>query len=178
MKLQRGFTLAEVLIAASLLLLVTAITLGVLTNTYRRALLLEQKHDTLQRFILARNYLTKRLLNSNLQVASSSPQRLVFLLAAGEATAYGQLHRVSSTEMTQWLTDRPQEVTIETRGAQKVLVDKGGGSPPRTLWVMGEVGELKADLTRLPLLDITLSTTDRDRRPWSRTFTLRVENYQ
>lgn len=178
---RRAFTLSEVLLASALLLVVTGLTLSILTDTYRRSILLDTKQDALQRFIVARNTLSRRLLNVNVQLSRTLPDRLVFLTAATVSTAYGNLNQVSSTEMTNWITDQPRELSVENRGGRRFLVEKAfGRSDPqslRVLWPMGEVGELQVDTRQMPMLQITLTTQDSEHRPWSGSFTVRVENY-
>lgn len=182
---RRGFSLVELMIAAALMALVTALVAVIVQGTLYRSRVMEDKQSALQQFVLLREQLNISVRNSRLLLADSTPTELHFVRANQEETPYGNLDRVSFAETTSWDDTKVFVVKVHRRAGQDLIVQYQRGEPEdgptsRVLSRLGRTGSCEFSYDELPLLRIKVSGESARRggtQSWTRDFKILLENY-
>lgn len=177
-----GLSLVEVVLASALLLLLSAAVLRYVLPIFQHADRMDTEQENLQRFVLFRSHLSKRLKNSQVDLAGSTPSVLRFVPPVQVQTAHGRLNRVNALEMTDWDSDNPREIRLVGEG---LLVDKlveAADTDPANLrlWEMGEAARLEFDFSAPPLVRVVVGGRKghgADAPLWERTFTVQLKNF-
>lgn len=183
----QGASLAEFLVAAGMLLLLTLVTGSVLVYAYSRGAKLDKRQERIQEYALFRERFSSLLINCRLTVADSGSDRLTFVNPSRLPTAVGHLDLVSSAEQTKWNEVDVYQITSETVDGNFLILNKkvlpallpGESRPDQILWNLGrQPSSLEFDITQLPVLKTTVSSREDDTSPtWTRTIILVVENF-
>lgn len=173
----------ELLIGSGLLLLLTALLFQTVVPVMRDASRVDAKQENLQRLILTREYLNKRL--RSCKVDRVEALAVEFYQPTLVDTNIGPVARINDAEMVDW--DYSVKYRIHCLPSGEV-VDEVPGRPDtrRLVWNLGEGGALRFDPTALPLVQVEVRTfagQPKDARgqvvdAWVRTFPLVLAQYR
>ncbi len=176
---RRGMSLPEILIAASLLLLISAILFDMLVPLLGRSARLDQKQDNLQRGVVLRHHLNMRLKTA--QILDVQATRIEFYANDTANTPYGKLNRLGTDEMMAYDESVKLEITTQARADGVWAVERAVGSPDvrRAIWNLGPGGTMTFRVTS-PLLEVTVTGTAGrfTSGNWTRRFQLVLPNAQ
>lgn len=160
---QQGTTLFEMVVASTLLLIVSALVFQIVIPTMQRAQPGDDKQENLQRILFLRTYMVKQL--NGARVLEVTADSLDYYLPKREETEYGELDRLEPSNMVEWDDSVRYRITTFERDGQQVVVngevDLSSGTdiftPQRWLWNLGEGGSLQFqfDETVSPVLTMT-----------------------
>lgn len=136
-------SLAEVLVAAALLLGLTTVVLGVLVPLMRRSMLVDDRQERQQRLVFLREELNRQLQRG--WVTEVQPDFTTFYLP--DTTGDLHLARLTPEGVTAWRTGELHRFALE--GSQLVESWPNGR---RLLWDLGPGASLRLDASGLPLL--------------------------
>lgn len=183
----RGTTLAELLVASGMLLLLTTVTVSVLVYAYSRGATLDKRQERIQEYALFKERVSQLLVNCKLKVADSGPDKLTFVNPSRLPTAVGNLDLVNSFEQTSWNEDDVYQITTEMVEGNFLIINKKilpvpkatDPRPDLILWNLGkQPSSLEFDLSQMPVLKIKVSSREEDTSPaWTRTIIIVVENF-
>lgn len=170
---RRGATLIEIVMAAALLLVVTGVLLQVLTTVMRGARPLDERQDNLQRLIVFREDLTRRL--SLGKVRRVTDAAVEMYLPRTVTTNFGGVPRIDASEMVEWDEARVVSVVMEAGGT---IVEMGPDGR-RVLWPLGAGGFLGFDAAHFPLIAVKVRTQSGtvDGGAWERTFHVMLQQF-
>ncbi len=172
-------SLPEVLIAATLLLLISAILFDMLVPLLGRSARLDQKQDNLQRGVVLRHHLNMRLKTA--QILDVQANRIEFYANDTASTPYGKLNRLGSDEMLAYDESVKLEIGTQARadGIWAVEREVATGNLRRALWNLGPGGTMTFQVTP-PMLEVTLTGTAGrfTSGDWTRRFQLVLPNAQ
>lgn len=170
-------TIPEVLVSASLLLLVSAILFNMLIPLMGRSVKLDEKQDNLQRAVVLRHHMLSRLKTA--QILNVSDVSVEFYANDVASTPYGSINKLGNDEMLAFDTTRIWEITTETRPNGMWVVDRelGAGGTNRGIWNLGPGGSMELTVNN-PFLRVDLvgSTGHLDGGTWSKAFELFLPN--
>lgn len=183
MRRPAGTTMLELLIGSGLLLLLTALLFQTVVPVMRDASRVDAKQENLQRLILTREYLNKRLRSCN--VDRVEELFIEFYQPALVETRVGPVARISDAEMVDWDYSARYRIYCLPNGR---VVDEVPGQPDtrRLLWNLGEGGALRFDRSALPVVQVEVRTLAGQPAnaqgqvvdPWVRTFSVVLAQYR
>lgn len=180
-----GFSLVELMIAAALMAMVTALLAVIVQATLYRSRVLEEKQSVLQQFVLLREKFNVNVRNARVVLAESTETELHFVRPNQEPTRFGNLDRVSFAETTSWDESKTYVVKIHPRGREDVVLQHVAGEPEDgptgvVYGRLGQTGACRFFYDELPLLRVEISGQSNRRggvQNWSRSFKLLLESY-
>ena len=151
---KRGLTLIELLISASILLLITTMVFLVMVPLMRKAQPGDDKQENIQRLIFLRRYLDTRL--NGARVLAVDTYGLDYYVPERVDTDLGRLDVLTQADMVRWDYSVRYRVTTVDRGGEMVVVDGPELAPEtgRSIWNLGPGGELTFE-PKLPLVTLT-----------------------
>ncbi|MDQ7825723.1 MAG: type II secretion system protein [Candidatus Eremiobacteraeota bacterium] len=178
-----GMTLTELLVASGLMIFVSLVFFQIFSPTLQRTIRIDKKQEQLQKFILFKEYLTKRL--NNVQIKEVTQTEIKFYLPDQAETGSGKLNLIDTSEMTQWNTSAVYTIAINETAEDSVIQESLEGSPSsdsrnRKLWSLGPGGTLAFDAAKLPLLGITVKAREKVNNeliPWERHFNVYLPTF-
>lgn len=170
-------TIPEVLLSATLLLVISGILLNMLIPLMGRSVKLDQKQDNLQRGVVLRHFMNTRLKNAMILAVDST--HLEFYSNDRATTPYGPLNKLGTDEMLAFDETRKLEITTETRPEGEWVVERevGTGNGNRGIWFLGKGGTMTLTFAK-PLLTVAITGTTGhfDGGTWSKSFDLVLPN--
>lgn len=171
---RRGATLIEIVFASALLLVVTGVLMQSLTSVMRSARPLDERQDNLQKLVVFREDLIRRLAAGKVRKVAATAVEMYFPEAV--PTSVGPLPRIDESEMVLWDETRVVEILKEPGGTVVERVRGGPASARRVLWNLGAEGALVFDASHLPLVAVTVRTGAVPDR-WERTFHVVLDQF-
>lgn len=178
-----GTTVLELLIGSALLLMLTGLLFQTVIPVMRDAARVDAKQENLQRLILLREYLNKRL--RSCKVRDVTAMAVEFYQPDLVDTLVGEVPRINEAEMVEWDESTLYEITCLPSGE---VVDQARGKPDtrRVLWNLGKSGSVKFDGAALPLVQVevrTLAGQPKNAKgevvePWVRTVPVVLAQYR
>lgn len=153
-KRPRGTTVMELLIASALLLTLTGVLFAALLPVMGRSGTLDDKQDDLQRVIVLREYLARRLQGS--YVKKVRDLSIEFYQPDVVTTRVGEVQRVTEEETPAWDETRTFEIAFEN--GEVVDQVRGTRDKRRVLWDLGPGSRVRFDGTSLPLVVVEVET--------------------
>lgn len=178
MRRRAGMTIVEIMIAATLLVVLTGVLLQLLVPILRNATRMDEKQDNLQKLIILREDLLHRLKAG--KVKAVSELAIEFYAPDLVDTGLGPLPRIDTSEIEAFDETHVHEIVTETDGT---LVHQVRHQPHtrQVLWALGPGGAATFDGSRLPLLGVSIRTRageiERTTSVWERSFDLMLEHY-
>ncbi len=176
-------TLIEILVASGLLIVLTMAFFQILAPALRRTVKIDRRQENLQRFILFKEYLTKRMGNVRLIADTVGPTSLEFYLPDQVDTAeYGPVNVVKVTEMIYWNENIKNRITIPESGDKNRIITEIAGEKVRPLWNLGPSGEVTFSFDRSGIPQLTTEITITDEKepmaaPWKNSFKVYIKNF-
>ncbi len=180
-----GFSLVELMIAAALMAMITALVAVIVQATMYRSRVLEDKQTALQQFVLLKEKFNVNVRNARVILADSTESELHFVKASQEPTRFGNLDRVSFAETTSWDESRTYIVKLHRRNGQDLVLqyqkDEPEDGPTGLVYGrLGQTGTCTFNYDELPLLRVDIGGESQRRggtQSWSRSFKLLLESY-
>lgn len=170
-------TIPEVLLSATLLLLISGILFNMLIPLMGRSVKLDQKQDNLQRGVVLRHFMNTRLKNA--MVLAVDATHLEFYANDHATTPYGPLNRLGNDEMLAFDETRRLEIVTEARTEGTWVVERevGTGAGNRGIWFLGQGGTWTLTYAK-PLLTVAVTGTTGhfDGGTWTKSFDLVLPN--
>lgn len=170
-------SIPEVLISASLLLIVSAILFDMLIPLMGRSVKLDQKQDNLQRSVVLRHLMNMRLKNA--MILSVDAMHVEFYANDSASTPYGNINKLGKDEMPAYNETRRLEFATETRpdGVWVVEREVGSTGTGRGLWNLGPGGTMTLTVTKPTVLVALTGTAGHlDGGTWTKSFELVLPN--
>lgn len=188
----RGFTLIEVMLSSTLLLVLTTAFFVLLDGTFSRSRAVDERQSLSEHLVIFKEYCNDRVRNSRIESALCTANMLVFVAPVTASTGEGKLNTVGDNEMTVWDELHQQHLLVKQfkdqyRAVEETYVrDKPDSEDwkyekERTVWNFGSKGELEFKLDQLPLVTVHCSTVLKRRGgdlPWDRDITILIGNYR
>ena len=163
---RRGLSLIELLIAASILLLLTTVLGNVLVPVMQRAGYHDQQQEVIQRLILTREFLSRRLNVARFDTVTGV--ELNYFLPQIMATQVGPLNKIEPTELIAYDTVHKYKLTLS--GGQLLEYVPGDGRYDRYLWNMGANATFTIDASAKPLIKFRFQGLRDPRQPTGPSF--------
>lgn len=167
---RRALSLAETLVAAALLLVVTGIALQFFWPVLTHFGWLDSKQDRLQAEVLFRNYLDTRLKDA--WVTGATPTQVEFYQPERAETSFGRLTVVDPSGLAHFDKSRHYRLSLVRRGRDAYWTESVENSS-HSLWNLGPDGACQLAMADRDTLQFTFSGTDRSLHgtpaPWRST---------
>lgn len=157
-----GLTLIEILIATGLLLILTTALFQLIVPTIRRTEKLGWQQDNIQKFILFKEYMTKRLGNATVLANYVQSDAVEFYLPCQVDTSeYGRLNMLNVAETTYWNETQRCRLYLAKDSRNNNVITETIEGTDRALWNLCNEGTVSFYLyTTPPILDITILVKD------------------
>lgn len=168
-RVELGVTLAEVLVAGTVLGFLTLIGFSILVPTLRKAKWNDRTQDRLQGFVVARTTMSHLLSPARL-LEPIGPESIQYFLPKTVPSRWGDIPISAVTETLAWQEEDIHTIVVEQGKLLRFTSEPQG---TRVLWNLGEGGSMAVSQKDGPLVEFHFSLPAvEDSLAWEAGFTL------
>lgn len=152
-------TMLELLISASLLLVLTTMVMLVLVPMLNRSAGMDRKQENLQRATLFQDLLIQHLADAKLEQVTAT--NVTFYRPEKVHTTVGSLSLLNDKEAIIWDLYNQHTLEASTQPNQDVVLQirtEGPAAGRRVLWNLGQGGTFAVDYSKKPLLRLSVTS--------------------
>lgn len=176
-----GLTIIELLISCGLFILVTLTFFQIFTSSLQRSARYDEKHDKLQKFVVFKELMTRRIGNALLIKDRVKGDSIEFYLPYQVDSQFGRVNKVNMAQMVYWNEMQVCRIYLKNAPVGKIITEVGIDGE-RSLWNLGSQGNIIFSFETVtdPILKTTVTVTEQSNpalSSWEKSFIIYVRNF-